>query len=105
MKVSHILVATEKEAKRILEEIKKEQITFEEGARTFSSCPSKRHGGDLGEFKKGVMAKLFENACYKLKVGEISLPIRTESGWHIIKRTISLPVKTESNWQVVRRTN
>ncbi len=87
LKASHILVATEMEAKRILDEVKKEQITFEEGARTFSTCPSKRHSGDLGEFKRGVMAKEFENACYNMKVGQISEPVHTQFGWHLIKRT------------------
>ena len=87
MKASHILVATEMEAKRILDEIKHEDITFEEGARTFSICPSKRHSGDLGEFKKGTMAKPFENMYYKLKTGQISEPVKTEFGWHVIKRT------------------
>lgn len=87
MRASHILVATELEAKRILNEIRTEQITFEEGARTFSLCPSKKHSGDLGKFEKGQMTKAFEDACNKLKVGEISEPVKSEFGWHVIKRT------------------
>ncbi len=86
MKASHILVATEMEAKRVREEIVTQKITFEEGARTFSTCPSKKHSGDLGSFEKGTMAKPFEDACSKLKVGEISQPIKTEFGWHLIRR-------------------
>ncbi len=86
MHASHILVATEMEAKRIHEEIISEKITFEEGARTFSTCPSKRQGGDLGAFEKGTMAKAFEEVCFKLKVGEISQPVKTEFGWHLIRR-------------------
>lgn len=87
MRASHILVATESEAKRILDEIKKEKMTFADAARSFSSCPSKKQGGDLGEFDMGQMVKPFEDACLKLKAGEMSGPVRTEFGWHIIKRT------------------
>lgn len=87
MKASHILVATEIEAKRILDEIKKEKTTFEEAAKSFSNCPSKKEGGNLGEFGKGSMVKPFEDACFKLNVGGMSEPVRTEFGWHIIKRT------------------
>ena len=87
MRASHILVSTEVEAKRILEEIKTNQSSFEESARAFSMCPSKKQGGDLGEFGKGQMVKPFEDACLKLKVSELSSPIKTEFGWHLIKRT------------------
>ena len=87
MKASHILVATEMEAKRITDEIKGKRMTFEQGARDFSSCPSKKQGGDLGEFGKGVMVKEFETASFALKVGEMSKPVKTQFGWHLILRT------------------
>lgn len=87
MRASHILVGTENEAKRILDDIKKEKMTFEECARSFSMCPSKKQGGDLGEFRKGEMVKPFEDACEKLETGQISEPVKTEFGWHLILRT------------------
>ena len=87
MRASHILVEAETEAKRILGDITSRKISFEDAARSFSICPSKKQGGDLGEFSKGVMVKEFENAAFALKIGETSLPVKTQFGWHIIRRT------------------
>jgi foldase protein PrsA len=60
---------------------------FEDLAKMFSECPSKKLGGDLGWFAKGAMVPEFEQAVQKLKVGEISQPVKTQFGWHLIKRT------------------
>ena len=63
------------------------QRKFEEIAAEFSDCSSAKHGGDLGLFGRGQMQKPFEDATYGLKVGELSEPVWTDSGVHIILRT------------------
>ncbi len=83
VKASHILVETEEEAIRLKEEILS-GTPFEDIAAEHSMCPSGARGGDLGFFGKGQMVKEFENAAFDLKVGEISDPIKTNFGWHLI---------------------
>lgn len=80
----HILVKTEEEAKNILVELK-QGATFERLAQMKSMCPSGKKGGDLGWFGRGQMVRPFELAAFSLKKGEVSDPIKTEFGWHIIK--------------------
>nr|VCV25393.1 dodo [Mesovelia mulsanti] len=77
-----------------LEEIKayREQIvsgkaTFAELATSYSDCSSAKRGGDLGPFGHGAMQQPFELAAFALKVGELSEPVFTDSGVHIIMRT------------------
>ena len=84
VRASHILVDTEKEADRILKRINKGK-SFEDMARKFSSCPSGRKGGDLGYFGKGQMVPEFEKAAFNMEVGQVSPPVRTQFGYHIIK--------------------
>ena len=60
---------------------------FVEVAQVESHCSSAKRGGDLGLFGRGQMQKPFEDATYALKVGELSEPVSTDSGWHIIMRT------------------
>ena len=80
----HILVKTEEEANAILYDLKNGQ-EFEEVAKEKSTCPSGKKGGDLGWFGKGMMVKEFETAAFELKPGELSKPVKTQFGWHIIK--------------------
>ena len=80
----HILVKTEAEAQTLLFDLKR-GTSFEETAMKHSSCPSAKRGGDLGWFGKGQMVKEFENAAFALKPGELSPPIKSQFGWHIIK--------------------
>ena len=58
---------------------------FAELAQAFSQGPSADEGGDLGFFGRGVMDSSFEAAAFALQEGEISAPVRTTFGWHIIK--------------------
>ena len=56
-------------------------------AKQNSKCPSGRNGGDLGEFGRGMMVKGFEDAAFSLNVNELSVPIQTQFGYHLIQRT------------------
>lgn len=89
IRVRHILIKEEREgASEKIKEIKrrlKEGEDFEKLAKEFSQCPSKEKGGDLGFFKKGDMVPEFERAAFGLKTGQISRPVRSRFGYHIIK--------------------
>ena len=83
---SHILVATEEEAREIYGRIAKGESTFEEEALAHSTCPSKANGGNLGEFGRGQMVPEFDKAVFEMEVGEItSEPVQTQFGYHLIK--------------------
>jgi peptidyl-prolyl cis-trans isomerase C len=84
VRARHILVKTEKEAKEIAEELKKGG-NFEEIAKAKSIGPSAPRGGDLGHFTKDKMVPEFSEVAFKLKKGQISAPVKTNFGWHIIK--------------------
>ncbi len=83
---SHILVDSEEQAGEILEDIT-DGMSFEDAAAQYSSCPSKQAGGALGQFGRGQMVKEFEDAVFSMQVGEISEPVKTQFGYHIIKLT------------------
>ena len=86
VKASHILVKKHSEAVRILEEIKK-GADFAELAKKYSMCPSGKKGGNLGFFQRGQMVKEFEQTAFSLRKGELSEVVKTQFGYHIIKRT------------------
>jgi peptidyl-prolyl cis-trans isomerase C len=79
----HILVATPEEAKEVAERLKKGE-DFATVAKEKSKDAS-AEGGDLGWFARGQMVKPFEDAAFALDVGQISEPVQTQFGWHIIK--------------------
>lgn len=82
---AHILVKTEQEAKEIVEDLH-EGVSFAKLAEMKSLCPSRRQGGDLGFFGRGQMVRPFEVAAFALEKGALSAPVKTEFGWHVIKR-------------------
>jgi peptidyl-prolyl cis-trans isomerase C len=82
---AHILVKTEKEVNTVLERLKKGE-KFSAIAQDVSLCPSKKRGGDLGTFGRGQMVKEFENAAFALDKGQISGIVKTQFGYHIIRR-------------------
>lgn len=81
---SHILLDNEKKAVEVLEEIEN-GLEFHEAAKKYSKDPSAASGGSLGTFPKGVMVPEFQEGLEKLSVGEISKPIKSQFGYHIIK--------------------
>ena len=83
---SHILVKTEEEARSIKAELDSGK-SFEAIAKEKSMCPSKKNGGSLGWFTHGQMVREFEKAAFAMKKGQISQPVKTQFGWHIIKVT------------------
>lgn len=87
VRASHVLVKTRKEAVKIKKEIESGEITFEEAAEKYSLCPSGQKGGDLGYFNRKQMVQQFADTAFDLKIGEISDPVGTQFGWHIIKTT------------------
>ena len=86
VKASHILIESEAEAKSLKQQIDS-GAKFEQLAAAHSKCPSGESGGDLGWFGKGMMVKPFEEACFTMKEGEVSNPVRTQFGYHLIKLT------------------
>lgn len=83
---SHILVDTEEQALEILGKIKSGELSFEDAAMQFSSCPSGERGGNLGDFSQGQMVPEFDRAVFSMEVGEITeVPVRTQFGYHLIK--------------------
>ncbi|WHX39894.1 peptidylprolyl isomerase [Mesobacillus sp. AQ2] len=94
VKASHILVEDEATAKKVKKELDSGK-DFAELAKEYSTDASNAaKGGDLGYFGKGEMAKEFEEAAFGMKVGEVSAPIKTDFGYHIIKVADKKAAKT-----------
>lgn len=81
----HVLVDTEEKALEIMEAITKGDISFEDAAKEYSSCPSNAQGGDLGEFGRGQMVPEFDQAAFEAEVGKVVGPVKTQFGYHLIK--------------------
>lgn len=95
VQASHILVKTEAEAKKHRLELMK-GADFAELAKKYSTdSGSGQQGGDLGYFGKGRMVPEFEKAAFALKANEISQPVKTQFGYHIIKLTGRKPPMTQ----------
>ena len=85
IKASHILVESDSAAQEILQKLR-DGAVFEELAMEYSTDPSvKRNQGDLGWFTWGTMVDNFQEAAFKMKPGEVSAPVKSEYGYHIIK--------------------
>lgn len=87
IKASHILVEKHGQALKVMDELKG-GAKFEDLAKKYSTCPSGKKGGNLGAFGRGQMVKPFETAAFALSPGQVSSePVKTQFGYHIIKRT------------------
>jgi parvulin-like peptidyl-prolyl isomerase len=85
IRCAHILVEKQSTVLALLDRINKGE-KFEKLAEEYSLDGSRRRGGDLGYFGRGMMVKEFEKAAFALDVGQVSGPVKTEFGYHLIKR-------------------
>lgn len=84
VRAKHILLKTEEEALDVLAQIKA-GADFDKLAKEKSQGPSAEKGGDLGYFRDGDMVPEFSDAVFQMKKGEVSGPVKTQFGYHIIK--------------------
>ncbi len=95
VKASHILIKIDQKATQAQQDAAKQRIdsiytalkagaNFEELAKKVSQCPSSSRGGDLGWFGRHQMVKEFEDAAFALQAGELSKPVLSPFGWHVI---------------------
>jgi foldase protein PrsA len=95
----HILVKTKAEAEKVraLLEADNTDANWKKVAAQYSTDPgSKNNGGSLGNFPKGRMVKPFENAAFGLEINEISQPVKTQFGYHIIEVTKKTPASKQT---------
>ena len=86
IKCSHILVEKQSESLEVLERIKSGEKFGKLAKELSTDKGSGKKDGNLGYFTKGMMVKPFEDAAFKLNIGETSEPVKSEFGYHIIKR-------------------
>ena len=102
---AHILVTTKAEAQKVADSIKAGE-SFEAAAKKASKDSSAANGGDLGWFEKADMVPEFSDAVFALKKGEVSAPVETQFGWHVIKlidtRKAAKPTFEEAQEDIMR---
>lgn len=80
----HILVKTKAEAESLKEKLDN-GADFHKLAKQFSTCPSGKKGGDLGEFRKGDMVAAFDKVVFTGPLLKVQGPVKTQFGFHLIK--------------------
>lgn len=83
-RASHILVSSEKACSDLKDRIS-EGLDFAEAAKTHSTCPSAKKGGDLGSFGPGEMVREFDEVVFHKEVGTVHGPVKTRFGWHLVR--------------------
>ncbi|MCF7936953.1 MAG: peptidylprolyl isomerase [Synergistales bacterium] len=84
VEVSHILVSSEDKAVEVRNEIVEEGVSFDVAAREYSEGPTGKEGGKLGTISRGDVVPEFEEVAFALESGDISDPVKTKYGYHII---------------------
>lgn len=87
VRVSQIVVRTEADAKKVYEKIQKGEDFAKIASATSIDKASAKSGGDMGNFKRGDMAPELENVAFRLKKGELGMPVQMKDGIHIMKAT------------------
>lgn len=80
----HILVKTKEQAESLLKQLQN-GADFGKLAQKYSTCPSKKNGGSLGEFNRGEMVKAFDEAVFKGPLLKVQGPVKTRFGYHLIE--------------------
>jgi len=80
----HILVKTKDQAEKLKSQLDS-GADFASLAKKHSTCPSRKKGGDLGEFQKGQMVKAFDEVVFKKEVLKVHGPVKTRFGFHLIQ--------------------
>ena len=86
VQAKHILVSTLEQAQELATQLSS-GANFDELAKNYSLCPSGQQGGNLGAFGRGMMVKPFEDAAFGLEIGNLSDPVATQFGYHLVLRT------------------
>lgn len=107
-RVRHILVASEKEARDLISQMKTRKAKFEDLAKRHSQDPSAGNGGDLGWVTPAVLVTEFAEAMTKLKKGQMAdNPVQTRFGWHIVRlddvRTLQFPRYEEARDRILQQ--
>ncbi len=102
----HILLESEEQAKKVAAEIEGGK-SFEDAAKEYSRDPGSPDDGDLGFFRKEEMVPEFAEAVFAMKPGEVSGPVQTQFGWHVIQlvefRDLPRPTLEEAHDDIVRK--
>lgn len=93
IRARQVVVRTEEEAQSVLARLRKGE-DFARLAKEYSVAPEKDRGGDLGVFEKGVMPKVFDEACFALQPGQLTPVVQSEYGHHIFQVTERIPEQT-----------
>lgn len=86
IKCSHILVAKHGEALAVIERLKGGEKFAKLAREVSTDSGSAKRDGSLGYFGRGAMVRPFEEAAFRLQIGEVSGPVKSEFGYHVIKR-------------------